>query len=334
MKRISPATVTFGVMAIVLGLVAAYIVRQSMQKPPVVQAPRPAVDRGVPCVVARHNIAPNTRLTSEDVMVAFAPRGSKVVAKAYSNPEIAIGRITKKPIKANNVIREEYLLGIGESLPDLADRIPPGLRALAIDVEGATTGGKPLSDGDLVDISMTVEGTHPDLGEVTTRTLLQDVLVMDSANDTPRMRGTRRSNGTVTTGITVAVSPADANKLMVAQRTGILSVALRSVKDAGVKGDEADAMNRRDLLGLTPVPAPKPVRKFTIEHYSGGSRKVIEISNDRVMESRVGPSGKQFETDDEAPEAASLKADPKSASLPVGQSGVSVPTITGTEDLQ
>ena len=39
MKRISPATVTFGVMAIVLGLVAAYIVRQSMEKPPVVQAP-------------------------------------------------------------------------------------------------------------------------------------------------------------------------------------------------------------------------------------------------------------------------------------------------------
>ena len=41
MKRISPATVTFGVMAIVLGLVSAYIVKQAMHKPPVVAKPAP-----------------------------------------------------------------------------------------------------------------------------------------------------------------------------------------------------------------------------------------------------------------------------------------------------
>ena len=67
MKRISPAAVTFGVMAVVLGLVAAYIVKQAMHKPEVAKVtpppPAPApVDPGVQVVFARNNIPKNGRL--------------------------------------------------------------------------------------------------------------------------------------------------------------------------------------------------------------------------------------------------------------------------------
>ena len=45
MKRISAATVTFGVMAVVLGLVAAYIVKQAMHKPEVATRDQPTLAR-------------------------------------------------------------------------------------------------------------------------------------------------------------------------------------------------------------------------------------------------------------------------------------------------
>jgi Flp pilus assembly protein CpaB len=298
-KRISPATVTFGVMALVLGLVAAYIVRQSLQKPVIVKPPvpkkAPVVDPGIPVVIARNNLPKHTQIAADDLRVVRVPRGTKAAEGTVPSAPYAEGRIVTKAIKAGQVIREENLLGVGEGLPDLAERLPAGHRAVTIDVQGAETGGEPLAEGDLVDISLTVEGDHPDLGEVTTRTLLHGVLVVDAEANGPVVRNSKeaRSGRRQTDEITVAVKPADANKLVVAQRTGTLSVALVSAQDAvQPAADDADAISRRELLGLkeiTPPPAPK---KYTVEKWTGSTVRIIEMTDDRVRESRdVTPSG-------------------------------------------
>jgi pilus assembly protein CpaB len=329
-KRISPATVTFGVMAIVLGLVAAYVVRQALEKP-VPPAPQP--DPGARVVFARMNIPKNARITADDVFVTHVPRDTKAAKGSLNSAEIAIGRISKQAIKAGQAIREEYLLGIGEALPDLAERLPEGMRAITIDVVGAETGGKRLEEGDRVDIALTVEGTHPDLGEVTTKTLLKNVLVVDAMESRPRERGAaRRAGAPLTDGLTVAVSPEDANKLIVAQRTGTLSVTLRSAKDVAQVEDDADAVSRRKLLGLREIPAPKPPKKFTIERYSGSKLEVLEFDGERIRESRQGPSGRRFESDDE-PQAASAparSADDKSAN---GRASVLIPSVISYEGI-
>lgn len=300
MKRISPATVTVAVMAIVLGLVAAYVVRQALEKPPVAKPAEPKPDPGVSVVFAKENIPMNTRVTEEDVFVGAVPKGTKAASGTIKSPQIAVGRITKQAVKAGQAMREEYLLGIGEALPDLAERLPAGMRAVTIDVVGAETGGKRLGEGDRVDISLTVEGTHPDLGEVTTKTLLSDVLVVDAAQSRPRQRGARRSENDLTDGLTVAVTPVDANKLIVAQRTGTLSVALRSSRDATDAADvDEHEINRRELLGLREIPAPKPAKRFTIEKYSGGRLTVLEFDGERIRESREGPSGRRYASDDD-----------------------------------
>lgn len=326
MKRISPATVTFGVMAIVLGLVAAYIVRQALHKPPVAQAPPPKVqpappppvDPGVSVVMARYNLPKNYRLAPEDLVMAYAPRGSKA-ATAMTYLPAAAGRILITPLKAGQVVREEQLLAVGESLPDLSERLPPGTRALKIDVEGAETGGRRLGEGDLVDIALTVEGTHPDLGEVTTKTLLRNVLVVDTVASRPIARGQSRSIKDMNT-LTVAVKPADANKLIVAERTGTLSVALVSAADAAAPVLEDDAINRRELLGLkeiVPPPPAAPVKKYFVEKWRGGSVQVMEMSDDRVRESRDFSATKS-----EAPATtAAAKPDDKTTYIPSGVTG-------------
>jgi pilus assembly protein CpaB len=328
-KRISPATVTFAVMAIVLGLVAAYVVRQVLEKPPVVKAPGPKPDPGVKVVFAAVNIPKNTRITDQDVFVSYVAKDAKAATGTLTSTPVAIGRITKQTVKAGQAIRDEYLLGIGESLPDLAERLPEGMRAVTIDVVGTETGGKRLEEGDHVDISLTVEGTHPDLGEVTTKTLLQDVLIVDAMESRPRQRGTRRAATPLfTEGLTVAVSPEDANKLIVAQRTGTLSVALRSALDVAKTDDTQHVISRRELLGLREIPAPKPARRFTIEKYSGGKLQVLEFDGERIRESREGPSGKRFENDDEPQTIAAPKAGEKSVLVP---SGIVEPSVVSFE---
>ncbi len=331
MSRISPATVTFCVMAIVLGLVGAYVVRKAMHKEPVVVVPPPApkVDPGIPVVFYRANTAKSVRLTAEDVFVGFVPKGAKAAeGDSLKVLDRALGRITKNTLKSGMAVREQDLLEFGEALPDLSDRIPDGHRAIAVNVVGAATGGKRLTEGDRIDITLTVEGTHPDLGEVTTKTLLKDVLVMESIMDRPIQRGARRSNGIVTEGITVAVTPEDANKLTVAERTGTLGAVLRSTKDVG-EMDDTKSINRRELLGLKPLPAPKPQKTFRIEHYSGGKVSVQEFDGNKVRESRTGPSGKQFEEEADPQATDAPRADDKSAA---NRSGVLVPVVVGVED--
>ncbi|WP_254511047.1 Flp pilus assembly protein CpaB [Anatilimnocola floriformis] len=292
MKRISPATVTFGVMALVLGLVAAYIVKQAMHKPPVakvvVPPPAPApIDPGVQVVFARNNIPKSGKLLPADLLIAYVPRTSKAAKGTFANVAIAEGRITNQIIKAGQAIREEYLLEIGEALPDLADRLPAGMRAVTVSVANTESGGKRFGEGDYVDISLTVEGTHPEIGEVATRTLMRNVLVVDSAASRPLIRGVNTRVQRNVQTLTVAVKPADANKLVVAQRTGVLSVNLVAAKDLEAEPIEgSDIVTRRQLLGLKEVVPAKPAKKYVVEKWSGGRLNVVEMSDDRVKESR------------------------------------------------
>lgn len=325
MRRISPATVTFGVMALVLGLVAAYIVRQSLHKPPVAAKPAPppaAPEEKVAVVYALYNIPKHSRVRLADLSVSFVPKDSKLVQGTLRYSSAAEGRITKEPIRAGQAVRNEHLLGIGEALPDLADRLPEGHRAVTIVVQGSETGGKRLAEGDFVDLAMTVEGTHPDLGEIMTRTLMHNVLVVDAAAGQPLVRESRRSAPptNLDSVITVAVLPSEANKLIVAQRTGTLHATLVSNKDvAALPAPVDDAVSRRELLGLKEIVIP---RKFTVEKWTGSKMEVIEMSDDRVQESRAVSGG-------EAPVSA-----PANQPAPGGQaSGVKQPVLSPAIDL-
>lgn len=324
MKRISPATVTFGVMALVLGLVAAYVVRQALQKPPLVEkAPPPAPQPEVKYAVFAKNVVPkHTRLTAGDVFMGPLPANIKRPADAFPAMNLIVGRITKETIAPGKLVREEHLLGLDDSLPDLSERLPPGHRAVTIIVQGAETGGKRLAEGDHVDIAMTVEGSHPDLGEVLTRTLLRNVLVVDSILSRPMQRGVRRTSKLDGDAITVAVPPAEANKLIVAQRTGMLQVTLVSAQD-GAAPPTDDAVNRRQLLGLKEIVPPK---KFMVEKWTGNSVKLFEMSDDRIRESREISAGRR-----EVPVSQPAPAGDQAAALPAGgniPTGVKVPEVT------
>jgi pilus assembly protein CpaB len=310
-------------MAIVLGLVAAYVVRQALHKPPVAEKPAPPpppLPQPDHAVFVRNVVPKHTSLTAADVFVSPLPPDTKRPKGAFGGINLVVGRITKDVISPGRMLREEHFLGLDEKLPDISERLPAGHRAVSIVVQGAETGGKRLKEGDRVDIALTVEGTHPDLGEVLTRTLMQNVLVVDALASRPNQRGSRRTTELDGSSITVAVPPAEANKLMVAQRTGTLQVTLVSAQqpgDAPANGD--DAVSRRQLLGLKEVVPPK---KFLIEKWSGNRVEILEMSDARIQESRE-VSARQPQIPVSQPQAA-----PAGDKLGLDQpSGVTVPAV-------
>ena len=282
MRRISPGTVTVGVFAILLGLVAAYVARRALdQQPPQVRPPS-----GVEIVVAERNMVEGSRVSSDEVRIINVPR-DKVPEGVVRNMNAAVGRLTGVTITAGQPVLESMLAPIG-FLPDYGGKLPPGFRAVTIAVAGTISSGAFVQNGDYVDISLTVESNHPAMTGsgvrgIGIKTLIRGVHVLAVGRE--RLGLSNRNNRAAS--IVVAVSPTQANRLMLAEKLGTLSVSLVSTEEqvgAMPTNDDSAILNLEELLGLeAPVPPAPP---FTVQVYRGNSYQALEMSPSRIEESR------------------------------------------------
>jgi pilus assembly protein CpaB len=306
-KRISSGTVTVCVLAIVVGLVSAFVIKQVFTPKPQPVAEKPKVPT-VPVVVAARNLVEHQVIRRGDVRIIQVPVQRKPEG-SFRMTAVAENRIIKQALKAGQPLSEDMLYGIGETLPGLADRIPPGYRALPIHVDEQSVVAKMVNIGSRVDVALTVEGSHPELGELATKTLLHNVEVIG----VEKPSSSRRSTSLNTTAtITVAVTPADANRIINAEGFGTLDLTLCSPSNevAVSIGDEDHKVTKKDLLGLPEIPAPPPAPKpFTIEKWEGGSVRILKISPEQVEEAqRSTTASKKFNAEVSAP--AAPKAQP------------------------
>ncbi len=300
MKRISSGTVTVCVLAIVVGLVAAFVVKIAMQpKVEVAEKVEPPKIPTTTVVVLAKNVTEHQVITRADLRVVTIPIERKRDG-TLRLAEQAIGRISREAIKAGQLLYDENLYGIGQTLPGLESRIPVGMRAMPIQVDQQSIIAKMVKIGSRVDIALTVTGTHPDLGEMATKTLLHSVEVIAVEADNSSRRGGNTSSAT----ITVAVPPADANMLITAEGTGTLNMTLVGEADHGTTpvsiGGDANRITRRELLGLSPIPpAPKP---FVVERWQGGQVNLLRISPDLIEEGiRSTAASKKFNPNPSVP---------------------------------
>ena len=280
MKRVTPGTVTIGVLAILFGLAAAYGARRYLTQP--ATGPRAARPATVAIVVPRVNLPKYARIREQDVDVAEvspqnAPKGA-VALKSRS-----LFRLTKVAVMAGQPLLEENLYPIGE-VPTLADQLPPGYRAVTLSVDASSALNGMILPESLVDINMTVKGDRPELNGLTTLTVMRSVKVL-ATSEARFSTGEERQAGQLR-NITVAVTPEQANKLILAQRYGSLSVTLVSTKDPALAqlSDDRAMVNPSDLLGLLPIPAAEePVRK-TAQIWRGGSMKEVVFEGEAIQE--------------------------------------------------
>lgn len=277
MKRISPATVTFGVLAVLCGLVAAYAARRYFE---------PSLPRnpGVAVVVPRINLPPFSRIRDEDVdLVYLAP--THVPAGAVTQRAQVLFRHVRNTIMAGQPIREEHLYEVGK-VPTLAEQVPPGHRAVTVAVDPSNALDGVLLPESLVDISLTVRGDHPELNGVATMTILRGIRVLATNRDRYRTEERLEQN---LRSVTVAVTPQQANKLILAQRYGMLSVALCSELDAAgtlAEASDRDLVNPSELLGLGPA------REHRAEIWRGTGVEQVTFRAEQVLEAEAATAAR------------------------------------------
>lgn len=292
MKRVRPGTVTLGVFAVLVGLVAAYAARQYLQKPArLVAAPKAAPVMGT-IVVPRVNLPQYVRVEEAYIEERQVP-AAEVPADAIRSKNVALFRLVKSTVMAGQTLREQDLYAVSQG-PTLAEQLGPDERAVTVQVTAESAVDGMIQPGAHVDINITAASEIPancpsgdcaPKGAVACFTLLEDMRVL--ATSEARFPKAQERAVEEFRSLTLAATPEQANKLTLARRLGNLSVTLRaSAQDA--LASNLNKVSPADILGLAPEPqiepVPEPLRKVATV-WRGGMREEIVFGESEILES-------------------------------------------------
>jgi pilus assembly protein CpaB len=222
----------------------------------------------VEVVVAKRDLRRGEVVGPDTMAVRALPReyapGAAVVPARFD--AIAGGRL-QVPMRAG----EPLLAGAVASAEagPISARVKPGVRAMTIAVDEVNSLSGMLQPGDRIDLLLSVR--PPAAGGVAqpeiTRTVMQGVAVMATGRQSRASLGEEAGAGRPYTSITVEVDPDQAQRLVVAQRSGKLTAVLRNPEDRTPVGERRLDVNA--LLGLPP-PVVAAASAPTVEVIVGG----------------------------------------------------------------
>ena len=288
MRRITPATVTVTVLLAFGGLVGAYFVKDALRPR------RQPVDIVKNVLVAIADLPTDAVITAEDVGRVDIPR-SQIPSGAIMERQALVGRRLKQPLKQLGVFTGAAFYPIGGG-PTLSTRLKPGFRAVTIEAAPGSAGLSGLvRPGDLVDVLLTVDPGNraTQLKSETTLSLLQGVEVL--AVDRNIDQTNTPVNQSSTLSVTVAVSPDDANALVLAKGNGKLQLALRSPNEEPAAGAPR-RWTLDDLLGFGPMPEPTDEaapKTFLSEIFRGTNHEEVEFEVTKGGSRKVPGGGSQ-----------------------------------------
>jgi pilus assembly protein CpaB len=198
----------------------------------------------VPVVVAARDLNSNTTLTGDLLIIKSVPP-DVALSGAFERTEALLGKATRYPVSQGQQLTSS-VIGAG-AVPndnDLSYALPPGKRAVGVEVSEVTGVGGLLLPGNSVDVIAVFSSTTA--GATKAVTLLQNVVVLavgqeaqrpapraedGATNDTAAASGDAKRQPDATT-VTLAVTPAEAQVLAVAQDNGKLWLTLRPSGDS------------------------------------------------------------------------------------------------------
>jgi len=213
----------------------------------------------VEVVVARRDLRRGESVGPETMAVRTMPReftpGGVVVPAGFDallGARLLVAMRAGEPLLPASVAHPETA--------SISSRVRPGIRAMTISVDEINSLSGMLQPGDRIDLMLSVR--PPSAGGLPapeiTRTVMQGVPVLATGRQSRAGSGDDVLPGRSFTSITVEVDPAQAQKLVVAQRSGKLTAVLRNPDDRATVGETRLDVNT--LLGLpSPAPPPAPV---------------------------------------------------------------------------
>ncbi|MCB9746703.1 MAG: Flp pilus assembly protein CpaB, partial [Alphaproteobacteria bacterium] len=190
----------------------------------------------LPTLVAVRDLPANVKLDETMVELVEVPRTWQQ-PRALSQVEDILGQITSVPILQGEQVVATKLVKPDEA--GLAFYVPKKYRAVAIAVDEFNGVGGHVKPGNYVDVIGTFDFGQGDKADVRTVTLFQNVWVLSVGDDIGQPSAVTLVDGeeaafqpqglSASYTVTLAVSPDDAQKLLMAQTLGELSLSLRSL---------------------------------------------------------------------------------------------------------
>lgn len=263
----------FLVLALVVAALTAYVAWTFVAK---VQKQAARASQGperVQVLVAARTIYMGETLTEADVQPVGLMPDLIYPEMVFTEDELEslLNRVARDRILQGEIVREERLADVedGEGLNAL---IPPGYRAMTIDVDPESSLAGLLQPGNWVDVIVTIRPDDRNIeAKWVTKTILQKKRVLaigdrlkprsaeEKAQETKR--SSRRKRPTVTLELTLE----EAEELALASSRGDLHLILRSDRD-NLQTADSEAVTTSSIIGMQPVgfrtpasPRPSPV---------------------------------------------------------------------------
>jgi pilus assembly protein CpaB len=221
----------------------------------------------VEVIVASRDLAKGDVLGAEVLAVRAIP---KQYAHAAALPPAAFAQIEQArlqvPLQRGEALLQAHIDGLGQRV--FSTIVQKGMRALTVEVDDLSSNAGMLRPGDRIDLIYAVTpSTAGQADERRIQPLLSNVPVMATGQSVTKQdaRGTERRY----TNVTLEVTPADANRILLAKSTGDVSAILRHPDD--VARNDTPVLTPGALVGGARRSAPAaaaPARG--IEYVIGG----------------------------------------------------------------
>jgi pilus assembly protein CpaB len=212
------------VLAIVLGVAAAKVARDVMLKN---KGANVASAKFAKVVVAKADIAPGHAMTAEDLTLGQVDKDN-VPASSFATVEEVVGRVSETAVVKGVPLVEAMLAptGTGSGLQAL---VPPGMRAVTIEVNEFSGVAGLLSPGCRVDVIATINEGNSE--SRVAKTIVQNVKVTAVGQKTTAAGNEPPPPGELAKSVTVLVPLEDAEAIELACSTGRPRLVLRGGRD-------------------------------------------------------------------------------------------------------
>jgi pilus assembly protein CpaB len=231
------------ILAVLLGTVALVVARKVIRP----SGSEAAQVRMTEVVVASHDVAVGRELTAEDLAVNRVPAGN-VPSQAFAKPQELVGRAVTTPIVKGQAVLDTLLAPEGSGA-GLQAMVPPGMRAITVEVNEVTGVAGMLTPGARVDVICTVQDAKSQ--QPLTRTILQNIKVLASGRQLSRAQPQDPTNGQPApppaSNVTLLVTQRQAQALQLAAQGSRPWLVLRSPRDDD--DDELESTRMSDLRG-------------------------------------------------------------------------------------
>jgi pilus assembly protein CpaB len=277
MNRQNRALLVVGI-AILFASLASFGVYRAIRQIPVREVPVATTF----AVVARDRLEAGTLLAAQQMQVVPWPEANPLTG-GFTKVDDVVGRGLVSGVVPNEPITESKLApkGSGGGLPPM---IPNGMRAIAVKVNDVIAVAGFTVPGTRVDVVVTVRGSGSQ--ESMSRVVVSNVQVLAAGTKFDQDKS-KDGQAIPTTVVTLLVTPADAERIALAQTDGQVMLVLRNPMDvdpaqtngirmSGLVSAPNGAPVKQIIQGrprmVAPTPPPPPPAPYTVEAIRGAKR--------------------------------------------------------------